>query len=114
MKKYNFPAGTAVTRALFTRNVSEDVNYHALTAATAAEIALVEGAKYVEVSTDQVVYVRFGDEDVVAAAVPSADVTDGSAVLPVADGDVLVIPADATHVSVIGEANGGVTLAYFS
>lgn len=113
-RKLNVPAGTAMTRAAFARNVSDCINFVTLVAATAQKLAVPADAKYVEVQTDAVIYFRFGLTGVVAAAVPNADVANGSGIQSVAPGlSTLIVPDGTTHVSIISAGTPKVTLAYF-
>lgn len=90
---------------------SDFVDARVLAANTAERHTLPAGAAFVSFSADGDFYVRFGN-NAVNAAVPAADVTDGSA--STLNPGVRRIPADATHVSIIAAATRVVTLEFWA
>lgn len=109
----NFPYGS--NRGSITPQPPDYVDARVLSANTAKrhdlQTAITAGAKFVSFSADGDFYAKFGDSSV-TAAVPSGDVTDGSAaeLNPMAR----KIPASATHVSLVAPAATKITLSFWS
>lgn len=84
--------------------VSDHIDARVLAASTAERHTIPTGARYVVFAATVDFYANFGD-NTVDAAIPSADVTDGSGSL--FNPTQRRIPRTATHVSLITDAAGG-------
>lgn len=91
------------------------VDARVLAATTAEDFQAPAGAKYVRIAGDGTFYLKVGSASV-TAAVPGADVTDGSAsqVCPNGDAVWITLPVDQAYISVISSAIRVVTLSYFT
>ena len=91
------------------------VDARVLAANTAEDFQAPTGAKYVRIAGDGTFYLKVG-ATTVTAAVPGADVTDGSAsqVCPAGHAVWITLPADQAYISVVASATAVVTLSYFS
>jgi hypothetical protein len=87
------------------------VDARVLAASTAERHTIPTGAKFVVFSADATFYAKFGDVTV-TAAVPAADVTDGtgSSVNP----EAREIPSGVTHISLIATAATVVTMDFYA
>jgi hypothetical protein len=94
---------------------SGHVDARVLAANTAEDFQAPTGAKYVRIAGDGHFYVKV-DTASVTAAVPAADVTDGTAsqICPNGDAVWITLPSDQAYLSVIATATRVVTLSYFS
>ena len=82
-----------------------------LAAGTSKVVSLPAGAAFVRVSAMADVWAKFGTSGV-TAAVPSADVTDGSA--PVRNPDLRRVPSGATHLALVAEAACKASLEFWA
>jgi hypothetical protein len=89
---------------------SDTVMARVLAAGVAELVAVPAGAAVVNFAATTDFYAKFGTSGVVAA-VPAADVTDGTA--SVLNPGTRVIPDGLTHISVIASAAGVVTLEFW-
>jgi len=91
------------------------VNARVLASGTAEDFQAPTGAKYVRISGDGTFYYKIGAA-AVTAAVPAADVTDGTAseIAPGGDAVWRILPVDQAHISVIASATRIVTLSFYS
>lgn len=97
-------------RRQFAPPVSDHVNALVLVASAQQRQAIPDGASFVVFSSGSTYYVLFGDADV-AAQIPGAAVSDGSAAERTPEAR--EVPEGATHVSVISSDGGVVTLAWY-
>lgn len=98
-------------RGSFAPPPSDAVDARALAAGIAERHAIPAGSHFVLFSATGDFFAKFGDSSV-TAAVPSADVVDGSAaeLNPAAR----AVPAGTTHVSLVADADCLVTLAFYA
>jgi len=98
------------SRRGFAPLASDYIDARVLAAATAERHTIPTGARYVVFSADATFYAKFGDV-AVTAAVPAADITDGtaSAVNP----EAREIPSGVTHISLIAAAATVVTMSFY-
>lgn len=94
---------------------SGHVDARVLAATTAEDFQSPAGAKYVRIAADGTFYLKVGAASV-TAAIPGADVTDGTASQACPNGDAvwITLPADQAYISVIASAIRVVTLSYYS
>lgn len=104
-----FPLGTH--RAAMAPQPSDAPVAIVLAAGSSKAVAVPAGAAFVALSFTGDVWARFGAAGV-AAAVPTADVTNGSA--PVLNPDARRIPDGATHLALIAEAACKGSLEFWS
>lgn len=105
----NYPYGS--NRGSITPQPPDYVDARVLAAGTAKRHTVPEGARFVSFSATVDFFALFGASDV-TAAVPSTDVTDGTA--PELNPMARKIPDGVTHISLIAEAAGKVTLSFWS
>lgn len=105
----NYPYGS--NRGSITPQPPDYVDARVLSAGSAKRHAVPEGARFVSFSATMDFYALFGDSSVVAA-VPSTDVTNGTA--PELNPMARKIPDATTHISLVAEAAGKVTLSFWS
>lgn len=120
MRKLNHPSGTAVTRALWAQPVSDAIDWqHFAAADTAVLVALKADAKFVRITANSNTVVKFGlvgMAAVVNPALASTTITDGSGPMQLLayEPALIVIPADATHMSIMAESISDACLEYFN
>ena len=90
---------------------SDFIDARVLAANTAESHTIPTGAKFVRIASDVAVYVKFGG----TAAVPAADVTDGSAseLLTASMPPMLFSIGSSTAIGLISTATAKVTLAFY-
>lgn len=91
--------------------VADYVDARVLAANTAERHTIPAGANFVNFSGDGDFWAKFGD-NTVTAAIPSGDVTDGSA--PMLNPGTRRIPKGVTSISLIAGAARNVTLEFWS
>ena len=97
-------------RKMFAPLPSDQVDARVLAATTAELHTIPDGARFVVFAASALFYAKFGTS-LVAAAIPAADVTDGSA--PEMNPEARQIPSGATHISLIAPAATIVTLSFY-
>ncbi len=90
---------------------SDYIDARVLAGGTVEVHAIPSGAKFVVFSANAEFYAKFGSSTV-TTAVPSADVTDGTA--PELNPGARMIPQGATHIALISPAGGVVTLSFYA
>ncbi len=98
--------GRPVSGALL---VSDKIDARVLAAATAESATIPAGAKYVRLSSTAPFYANFST----TAAIPAADITNGSSSILIPSAALFEIPAGATAISLIAAAIGVITLEWF-
>ncbi len=98
-------------RRAFAPLAGDYIDARVLAAATAERHQIPTGAKYVVFAADATFYARFGDSSV-TAAVPAADVTDGTGSM--VNPEAREIPSGVTHISLIASAATVVTMAFYA
>jgi hypothetical protein len=104
------PQGPVLGRRDGLPEASDHVDARVLAATTSEAHEIPEGARWVNFSANADFYARF-QEDGTAIAIPSADVTDGTA--PVLNMGAREIPEGATHIVMIAPAATIVTLEFW-
>tara|TARA_R110002020_G_scaffold10801_27_gene41124 strand:+ start:2640 stop:2969 length:330 start_codon:yes stop_codon:yes gene_type:complete len=97
-------------RRQFAPPASDFVNARLLAAAAPELIAVPQDGRYVIFSSGADFYARFGASDVVAA-IPNADITDGSAAE--FNPEAREIPDGVTHLSLVAPQATVVTMAWY-
>jgi hypothetical protein len=98
-------------RAAFAPPVSDTINTRVLAANTVEVATIPAGAKFVSFSADGDFWAKFGTGSGVTAAVPSADITDGTS--PELNSTQRRIPDGMTHIALVAGAARIVNLAYW-
>lgn len=105
----DYPNGSG--RGALAPQVSDYVDARVLGAGANEVHAIPAGAAFVNFSADGDFYVKFGTSNAVTAAVPAADVTDGSA--PILNPGSRRIPNGATHIALIAAAARVITMEWY-
>lgn len=98
--------GRSVPSALL---VPDKVDARVLAASTAESATIPAGVKYVRLSSTAPFYANFS----ATAAIPSADITNGSSSILIPSSALYEIPTGTTAISLIASAIGVVTLEWF-
>ena len=99
-------------RRMFAPLPSDSIDARVLAANTAEVHAIPEDAKFVVFAASALFYAKFGSSSgAAAAAIPSTDVTNGSA--PEMNPEARTIPEGATHIGLIAPSIAVVTMGFY-
>jgi len=101
------PNGNVITDGLV---YSAYVAARVLAATTAEVHTIPTGAKNVRFTGTVPFFINFG----AAAAIPAADITDGTASLLILTGRIFAIPSGVTTIGLIASANCTVTMEFYT
>lgn len=90
--------------------VTSTVDARVLAASTAESASIPAGARFVRLTGAAAFYANFS----ATAAIPAADIVNGSSSILIPSSALFEIPAGATEISLIAAAIGVITLEWFS